>query len=48
MHFTVGALALLKHGFSAGGSPAFWALTIVYALGAALFLHLMFRGGPRL
>jgi hypothetical protein len=48
MHFTVGALALLKHGFAVDGSPAFWALTTVYVLGAALFLHLMFGGGPRL
>jgi hypothetical protein len=47
MHFTVGALALLNHGFAAGGSPAFWVLTIIYTLGAALFLHLMFGGGPR-
>lgn len=47
MHFTVGGLALLMHGIEAGGSPAFWALTLAYLLGAALFLHLMFRGGPR-
>ena len=47
MHFTVGALALVKHGLAAGGPPMFWALTIVYLLGAALFLHLLFYGGPR-
>lgn len=47
MHFTVGALALIKHGVAAGGSPGFWVVTIVYALGAALFLRLLFYGGPR-
>lgn len=47
MHFTVGAIALLKHGVDAGGSPAFWALALMYVLGAALFLQLLFGGGPR-
>jgi hypothetical protein len=46
MHLTVGALALLKHASASGGSPAYWAFTAVYVLGAALFLHLMFSGGP--
>lgn len=41
-HLTVGALLLLKHGLGAGGSPAFWILTGVYVLGAALFLYLSF------
>ena len=36
-HFTIGALLLVKHGFVAGGSPAFWLLTAVYVLGAVLF-----------
>lgn len=47
MHFTVGALALLMHGFRSGGAPAFWVLTAMYVLGAVLFLQLMFGGGPR-
>jgi hypothetical protein len=47
MHFTVAGLALLKHVFSHGGPPALWILAVIYALGAALFLNLMFRGGPR-
>jgi hypothetical protein len=41
-HLTIGALLLLKHGFVAGGSPAYWALTGVYLLGAGLFLYLFF------
>ena len=41
-HLTVGAILLVKHGFVAGGSPAYWILTGVYVLGAGLFLHLFF------
>jgi hypothetical protein len=32
---------------AAGGPPAYWFLTLVYVLGALLFLYLMFGGGPR-
>lgn len=41
-HLTVGALLLLRHGFAAGGSAAFWALAGAYALGAGLFTYLLF------
>jgi hypothetical protein len=47
MHFTVGALALVKYGLGAGGSAAFWVLTAFYVAGAILFLYLLFGGGPR-
>ena len=47
VHMTVGALALAKYGMAAGGPPAYWFLTLVYVLGALLFLYLMFGGGPR-
>lgn len=41
-HLTIGAILLVKHGFVAGGSPAYWILTGVYVGGAALFLNLLF------
>ena len=46
MHFTVGGLALARHVAYADGPLALWALAIFYLLGAALFLQLMFFGGP--
>jgi hypothetical protein len=45
-HLAIGALVLLKHGIAEGGSIAYWILTGVYVLGAALFLHLAYGGGP--
>jgi hypothetical protein len=42
-HLTVGALLLVTHGIDAGGSPAFWLLTGVYVLGAALFGYLFMK-----
>lgn len=47
MHFTVGAIALLKHAVDTAGPPGLWALTLMYVLGAVLFLQLLFGGGPR-
>ena len=41
-HLTIGALLLVKHGITAGGSAAYWTLTSVYVLGAGLFLYLFF------
>lgn len=41
-HLTIGAILLVKHGFAAGGSLAYWILTAVYVLGAGLFLYLFF------
>ena len=41
-HLTIGALLLAKHGFVAGGSPAYWALAGIYIVGAVLFLYLFF------
>lgn len=46
-HLTIGAILLLKHGVNSGGSPAYWALTGIYVLGAGLFLHLFFSRGIR-
>ncbi len=40
-HLTIGAILLVKHGFAAGGSPAYWILTGIYVLGAGLFLYLL-------
>ncbi len=45
-HLTIGALLLAKHGLDTGGSAAFWLLTIVYVLGAALFAYLFFFAPP--
>lgn len=42
VHFTMGALALLKVGSGSSSAPFFWAITIVYVLLAALFGFVMF------
>jgi len=41
-HMTIGAIVLVKHGFAASGSPAYWLVTGCYVLGAGLFLYLSF------
>ena len=46
-HLAIGALLLVKQGFVAGGSPAYWLLTGLYVLGAALFAYLTFSSGIR-
>jgi hypothetical protein len=42
-HLVIGALLLLKRGIEVGTqNPAFWVLTGMYILGAALFVYLTF------
>ena len=42
-HLTIGALLLLNSGFNAGAHhPAYWLLTVLYVVGAAFFVYLMF------
>ena len=36
-HLTIGAIVLLKHGLTHGGSAGYWALAGLYAAGAVLF-----------
>lgn len=36
-HLTIGALVLVKHGLTQGGSAGYWALAGLYAAGAILF-----------
>jgi hypothetical protein len=47
VHFSVGALVLLKRGIVTGGSGMVWALAFVYLLGAALFAYLLRGPGLR-
>jgi len=47
VHFVVGSLVLLRHGFSMGGSPMYWVIAGLYILGAALFSFLLFSAGTR-
>ena len=42
MHFTVGAIVLLKHGLAEGGSTAYWLLSALYFAEALFFSQLMF------
>jgi hypothetical protein len=42
VHFTVGALLLVKHGLTAGGSIAYWTLSALYVAQALFFCHLIF------
>jgi hypothetical protein len=51
-HATIGALVLLRHGSGAGGSPAYWAVTLFYTAAALYFSYLAFfatglRPGPK-
>lgn len=36
-HLTIGAIVLIKHGLTHGGSAGYWALTALYFAGGALF-----------
>ncbi len=46
-HLTIGAIVMLKHGFTHGGSAGYWTLAALYAAGAVLFGVLsMGRGLP--
>ena len=47
MHFVVGVMVLLSHARQIGGSVAFWVLCALYAVGAAWFSWLLWRGGAR-
>lgn len=42
VHFTVGAVLLVKHGVSTGGSIAYWTLSALYVAEALFFSHLIF------
>lgn len=42
VHFTVGAIILVKHGVSAGGSIAYWTLSALYVAQALFFSHLIY------
>lgn len=42
MHFTVGALVLVRHGFAASVSVAHWILAALYVVQALFFSQLMF------
>ena len=42
VHFTVGALALIKYAFAASGSPVVWLLAAAYSLLAILFGYVFF------
>ncbi len=42
MHFTAGALVLVKHGISAGGSTAYWVVAALYVLLAVFYSQLLF------
>ncbi len=46
-HFLIGALTLLKHGASVGGTAAYWVLAAFYGLGAIFFSALPFSSGMR-
>ena len=42
-HLTVGAFVLVNSGFHVGDHhPAYWLLTVLYVVGAAFFVYLMF------
>jgi hypothetical protein len=41
-HVTIGALVLLRHGLSAGGSSFSWIVTTFYAVTAVYFSYLTF------
>lgn len=46
-HLTIGAIVLMKHGLTHGGSAGYWALTALYLAGGVLFGVLtMGRGLP--
>lgn len=46
-HFLIGALTLVKHGASVGGTPAYWTLAAFYCLGAVFYAALPFSSGMR-
>ena len=46
-HFLIGALTLLRHGASVGGTSAYWVLAAFYGLGAIFFSALPFSSGMR-
>jgi hypothetical protein len=44
VHFTIGALVLIKHALRSPQSPALWIVVGVYAAGAVFFNLLLFLG----
>ncbi|MEO5760934.1 MAG: hypothetical protein ABIR28_01355 [Vicinamibacteria bacterium] len=47
VHFFVGAMVLIKHGATVGGSGMYWLLTAFYVLGAAYFCYLVITSPKR-
>lgn len=45
VHFTIGAIGVVKQGAADGGSAGFWIVAAVYLLGAALFTLLTLGPG---
>jgi hypothetical protein len=46
VHFTIGALVLLKHGVAVGASVACWTIAVLYLMGALFFVRLLVGGSP--
>ena len=42
VHFAIGAVVLVKHGVSAGGSIPYWILSALYVVQAVYFSYLLF------
>ena len=42
MHFTVGALVLVRHGIREGGSMGYWIVAALYVVQALFFSQLMY------
>jgi hypothetical protein len=47
IHFTIGALTLVRHGWGSTPPAAYWILTSAYVLGALLFNGLTFGPPPQ-
>jgi hypothetical protein len=46
VHFTIGALVLIKHGVAVGTSVACWTIAVLYVLGALFFVRLLVGSSP--
>ena len=47
VHFSVGAVVLVKHALVAEELGPYWTLAVIYVVGALLFNRLLFSGGTR-
>jgi len=45
VHFSVGAVVLVKHSLVAEGPATYWILAVCYVVAAVLFNRLLFSGG---